>query len=135
MFGLLFGKRIPCNFIFPSRLINETKSIKLYVMCGYSASDFLIVWEQHVSDCGDAAYVHTDKGTNLVAAANELDEVDELAASAWDEIAAKTNPDTVWRQCPAGAQFRNGATEAVVKKLKRSLLMNLCTFMIPETPN
>ena len=97
----------------------NTKALKLYVACGYSTRDFLLTWDQHVSDCGHPRLVHSDRGSQLVSAAEELKARPEYD---WDFISKTTAGDSTWKFCPAGAQFRNGATEIFVKKVKRSLV-------------
>ena len=97
----------------------NTKAVKLYMACGYATKDFLLAWEQHTSDCGNPLTVHSDRGSQLVAASKEVEDRPDLD---WDEIANMNEGKISWNFCPSGAQFRNGATEIYVKKVKRSLL-------------
>ena len=63
--------------------------------------------------------VHFDRGSQLVAAKKEL--CNEPLCYDWDAIAHSTaHEGTTWKFCPAGAQWRNGAAEAFVKKFKLS---------------
>lgn len=95
----------------------NTKALRLYAICGYSTLEFLLSYEQFTSDHGFPAYVHSDRGSQLVSAAKEVESPDYD----WDRIVTATGSQTTWEFCPSGAQFRNGATEAFVKKVKRSL--------------
>ena len=97
----------------------NTKAVKLYLACGYSTMDFMLVWDQHISDCGIPALVHSDRGSQLVSASKEVVDAPEYN---WDEISRNTENKTTWRFCPAGSQFRNGASEIFVKKMKRTLI-------------
>ena len=53
----------------------------------------------------------------MVSAAGKL----ESLSFDWDEISNKSGGGTIWNFCPSGAQWRNGAVEAQVKRLKKSL--------------
>ena len=86
---------------------------------GYSTKDFLIAYSTHVSTRGDPSFVHSDRGSQLVAAKKEL--CDTPLSYDWDAIAASTEgAGTTWEFAPAGGQWRNGAVEAFVKKFKLS---------------
>ena len=67
-------------------------------------------------DWGVPLTVYTDKGTQLVSAGEKIS--DNKVYLDWQKIVAKVG--ITWRTCPAGAQFQNGASEAVVKKAKRT---------------
>ena len=54
----------------------NTKAVKLYVAAGYSTADFLMSFEQFTSDHGQPSTVHSDRGSNLVCAAKEVDTPD-----------------------------------------------------------
>ena len=100
----------------------NTKAVKLYLVPGYSAEDFLLGWEQHINDCGKPATVHSDAGSNLASAAKDLQEEDSGDSIDFNEVARATG--VTWVFAPPGAQFRNGCAEAFVKKLKHSLLIH-----------
>ena len=87
----------------------------MYLAPGYSTSDFLLAYSSHMSDHGIPTTVHSDKGSQLVAAGKEVANFD------WYSIARKSSVQgTNWMFAPAGAQWRNGAVEIFVKKFKRS---------------
>ena len=87
----------------------------MYLAPGYSTKDFFIAYNSHISDHGIPTLVHSDRGSQLVAAGKEVADFD------WDSIASKSSSQgTNWKFAPAGAQWRNGAVEIFVKKFKKS---------------
>ena len=99
----------------------NTKAISLEISPGYSTEDFLLAYSSHVSIRGNPTYVHSDRGSQLVAARKEL--CDEPLQYDWNKIASSTErAGTTWNFAPAGAQWRNGSVEAFVKKFKLSFL-------------
>ena len=100
----------------------NTKALKVLLARGYSTQDFLLTFDEFVADHGQPRTAHCDRGSNLVSAGNVVEEEGsgELNYD-WDVIEKTTEGKTEWRYCPAGAQFRNGATERFVAKLKRTL--------------
>ena len=97
----------------------NTRAIKIYLAPGYATSDFLLTWKEFTADYGVPRRVHSDRGTQLISAAGEV----EGPEYDWDEICAKAGGRTEWRFTPSGAQFRNGSVEAFVKQFKWSLAM------------
>jgi hypothetical protein len=81
------------------------------VMC------FLLAWTEVVSDCGVPRRVHSDRGSQLVSAAGNIESPDYD----WDAISKHSGGRTQWTFCPSDAQWRNGAIESFVKRFKRSL--------------
>ena len=55
----------------------------MYLAPGYSTSDFLLAYSSHMSDHGIPTMVHSDRGSQLVAAGKEVANFD------WDSIASK----------------------------------------------
>ena len=97
----------------------NTKAVSIELAPGYSTSDFLLAYSTYVSQRGDPAFVHSDRGSQLVSAQRLLS--DDLPKYDWSDIASSSAlKGTTWRFAPAGAQWRNGATEAFVKKFKKS---------------
>ena len=93
----------------------NTKAVTMYLAPGYATADFMIAYNSHISDHGIPTYVHSDKGSQLVAAGKEV------ANFNWDDIARTSSlQGTSWDFAPAGAQWRNGAVEIFVKKFKKS---------------
>ena len=54
----------------------NTKAVKLFLSCGYSTEDFLLSYEQFVSDHGTPVTVHSDRGSQLVSAAGEVESLE-----------------------------------------------------------
>ena len=61
--------------------------------------------------------VHSDRGSQLVKAAGNLDGLEHD----FDYISSTSKEQTEWRFCPSGSQWRNGAIESFVKQFKWSL--------------
>ena len=97
----------------------NTKAVSMELAPGYSTEDFLLAYNTHVSQRGIPLIVHSDRGSQLVAAKKEL--CDDPLRYDWDAIAAATAQEgTSWKFTPAGGQWRNGATVSFVKKYKHS---------------
>ena len=99
----------------------NTKAVNMELAPGYATDDFLLAYQSHVNVRGDPLFVHSDRGSQLVAAHSDVAE--EMLKYDWDAIASSTaSSGTTWKFAPAGAQWRNGAAESFVKKFKRSFL-------------
>ena len=94
----------------------NTRALKVYLAPGYSTEDFMLAWTEFVADCGVPRRVHSDRGTQLISAADEV----EGPAYDWDKI-SEQDSRTAWNFCPSGSQWRNGAIESFVKRFKWSL--------------
>ncbi len=82
----------------------NTKAVAMYIATGYATSDFMLAYDSHTHDRGLPNKVHSDKGSQLVAAGKEVVEYE------WDRIAKEAAAKgTTWDFAPAG-----------VKKFKRS---------------
>ena len=100
-------------------LCRNVKAVSMELSPGYLTSDFPLAFSSHVSQRGEQCFVHSDKGMQLVAAQQNL--VDDLPRYDRDYISSSSAPHvTTWKFTPAGAQWKNGATEDFVKKFKRS---------------
>ena len=97
----------------------NTRAVRIFLAPGYSTEDFMIAWRNVESDCGIPRKVHSDRGSQLVSAAGDIDVPDFN----WDIISKDSRGQTTWSFCPSGAQWRNGAVEAFVKKFKKSLAL------------
>ena len=96
----------------------NTRALKVYLLPGYGTEDFLLGWTEFIAECGIPRRVHSDRGTQLVSAAGDLEQFD----CDWDRISGQ-DARTVWSFCPAGSQWRNGAIESFVKRFKKSLAL------------
>ena len=80
---------------------------------GYATDDFLLAYHSHAHVRGEPLFVHSDRGSQLVAAHSNVAE--EQLNYDWDAIAAATaTSGTTWKFAPAGGQWRNGAVESFV---------------------
>jgi hypothetical protein len=95
----------------------NTRALKIYLAPGYSTADFLLAWTEFESDCGIPRRVHSDRGSQIVSAAGQVEGPDYD----WEQISRQSKGQTAWSFCPSGAQWRNGAIESFVKKFKQSL--------------
>ena len=99
----------------------NTKGVTMELAPGYATDDFLIAYQSHVNVRGEPKFVHSDRGSQLVAAHKDVTE--EALRYDWDLIASSTAAvGTTWKFAPAGGQWRNGAVESFVKKFKLSFL-------------
>ena len=81
-----------------------------------------------MADYGQPLVAYSDRGSNLVSAAREGG--DTVPCYDWDRIAGSARGKTEWKFHPPGSQFRNGAVEVFVKKLKRSLSHKFASRMM-----
>ena len=95
------------------------KAVYMEVAPENSTQDFLLVYHSHSSQRGIPSFAHSDRVSQLIAASRNLSE--DLPLYDWDAISASTGKKgTTWKFAPAGAQWRNGAIEAFIKKFKPS---------------
>lgn len=90
----------------------NTRAVRIEVAPGYSTKDFMIAWKCYTADVGQPSTVHSDKGSQLVKAAKDLDEGLDYD---WDKIVEEVGAKVKWTFCPAEAAFRNGTAESFVK--------------------
>ena len=97
----------------------NVKAVSMELSPGYSTADFLLAYDAHVSQRGLPSYVHSDRGSQLISAHKEV--ISEPHNYDWDLISSSTAAQgTTWHFTPSGGQWRNGSTEAFVKKFKMS---------------
>ena len=94
------------------------------------------VYRRFVSLRGSPQKIFSDKGTCLVGASNELKST--IKNLGWDEVRSYgIKEGTTWLFSPASAPWYNGATEALVKTVKRALNammgVNIMTFTEIQT--
>ena len=106
----------------------QVKAVKIYLVGGLHTEDFLLSWDSFVADYGQPLVAYSDRGSNLVSAAREGG--DTVPCYDWDRIAGSARGKTEWKFHPPGSQFRNGAVEVFVKKLKRSLSHKFASRMM-----
>ena len=81
----------------------NSKAVNIELAPGYSTNDFILAYSSHVSQRGDPAFVHSDRGSQLVSEQRLL--TDDIPKYEWSEIAsASALKGTTWKFAPAGAQ-------------------------------
>ena len=96
-----------------------TRAVCLLACPGYSTSDFLCKHAEFVYRKGQPITIVSDRGSQLVAAGKVV-----ACKLDWDKVAGD-NSKSEWIFVPAGAQHRNGISEATVKVMKKSLHLAL----------
>ena len=66
----------------------NTKGVSMELAPGYATDDFLIAYQSHINVRGEPRFVHSDRGSQLVAAHKDV--TDEPLRYDWDLIAAST---------------------------------------------
>ena len=113
----------------------NTGAVHCQLATAYSTDKFLDQYAMFTSIRGQPRYVFSDQGTNLTKAKEmtakgmvsdkSKDDADwkaELSKVDWNEIKSSTAQyGTEWHYAPSYSQWRDGASEACVKMLKRTL--------------
>ena len=98
----------------------NTGAVHIELAKGYSTKAFLTKLEKFMSLRGCPTFMYSDLGSNLVRPGKVTQGDDE--AMPWQEIKKVTGRLGIeWHHAPSKAQFRDGATESVVKMLKHTL--------------
>ena len=106
-----FGVIIACNV---------SRTVYVDISHNYSTDAFLQVLRWFSSLRGWPRKIHSDNGTQLVAASKEL--INTVKDLDWDMIKRYViKYKTEWEFSPADAPWQNGATEALIKPIKRAL--------------
>ena len=50
----------------------NTKAVTMHLAPGYATDDFMLAYHSHTSDCGHPTKVHSDRGSQLVAAEKDV---------------------------------------------------------------
>ena len=88
-----------------------TRAIYLDLAEGYSTDDFLKTFQRFVSIRGAPKYMYSDKGTQLISASKKVETIGEKEGVIW-----------VF-SIPSDAPWYNGASEALIKSVKRGLII------------
>ena len=103
----------------------NTKAVSMHLAPGYATYDFMLAYDSHIYDRGLPNQVHSDKGSQLVAAGKEVVEFE------WDRITKEAAArGTTWNFAPAGGQWRNGKT-----RMNYAEFSPHEDFLVPITPN
>ena len=97
-----------------------SRAVHLDIVPDYSTTSSLQALRRFASIRGWPSKIHSDPGSQLCAASNELKRV--VRDLDWDEIQQYGHrKGTTWSFSPADAPWHNGSTEALVKTTKRAL--------------
>lgn len=86
-----------------------TRAIYLDLAEGYSTDDFLTAFRRFVAIRGAPKFMYSDKGTQLISASKKLDSIGKKEGVTWTF------------NKPSDAPWYNGASEALIKSVKRGL--------------
>ena len=97
-----------------------SRAVYVDIANDYSTNGFLQVFRRFCSLRGWPAKIYSDQGTQLVGASNELKSI--ISQLDWKAINNYGYVhQTEWNFAPPDAKWYNGATEALVKSVKRAL--------------
>ena len=97
-----------------------SRAVYVDVSQNYSTDSLLQVLRRFTSVRGWPNKIFSDQGSQLVAASKELRDI--IKGIDWDLLKRfSVNYNTEWSFSPADSPWVNGATEALVKTVKRSL--------------
>ena len=102
-----------------------TRAVHLELVEGYDTQSFLVSFKRFISIRGYPAFVHSDNGTQLVAANKELRDM----VNGWDKSRLFTfgsQQGMEWSfNKSANAPFQNGCSESLIRLVKRGVLMSI----------
>ena len=115
---------------------DASRAVHAEIAQNYSTDAFLQALRRFASIRGWPQNIHSDNGSQLVGAANELKKT--IASLNIEELKSCGPASEInWSFSPADAPWQNGSTEALVKSVKRALNVvlagNLCTFAEMQT--
>ena len=91
-----------------------TRAVAIWLAASYSCQDFLLCLQRQAAVYGLPQAVHSDKGSQLTAAAADLKEWDSFAEEALKQ-------GVVWSFSPTACPWRNGQAERAVGLAKSTL--------------
>ena len=99
---------------------DSSRAVHTEVVQNFSTEAFMQALRRYACIRGWPRNIHSDNGTQLVAASKELKKVVE--GLDWEEVQTYGHKfETNWSFCPADAPWQNGSTEALIKSIKRAL--------------
>ena len=115
---------------------DSSRAVHVEITQNYSTDAFLQALRRYASIRGWPQSIHSDNGSQLVGAANELKKA--VAGLNLEEIKAFGPASEInWTFCPADAPWQNGSTEALAKSVKRALNVvmagKICSFAEMQT--
>ncbi|XP_045129019.1 uncharacterized protein LOC123514845 isoform X1 [Portunus trituberculatus] len=115
-----------------------TRAVHLDLIEGYSTKDFLDGLRRFVSIRGCPREIYSDAGTQLTAASKGLIDLSRLSSDDIQDFACNKGGEVKWVfNASADAPWQNGASESLIKSLKRSPTVaigdNVLTFSKLQT--
>ena len=115
---------------------DSSRAVHAEIAQNYSTDAFLQALRRYASIRGWPKSIHSDNGSQLVGASNELKKA--IASLNFEEVKLYGPASEItWSFCPADAPWQNGSTEALVKSIKRALNVvlagKLCSFAEMQT--
>ena len=105
----------------------STRAIACWLMTGYDTDSFKTAHIAHTAVYGSPTAVTTDRGTQIRAAAAQME------GPNWDTIQFETAKEgTTWHFVTPGTPWRNGAAERLIGVFKRSLSQQIMAGAILE---
>ena len=102
----------------------STRAVYLDLIDGYSTESFMDGFRRFISIRGCPRHIYSDCGSQLNAFNNELKIM--LSGLKWEDIqnyARRNGGEIEWTFTAAHAQWQNGVSEALIKSVKRSLII------------
>ena len=90
-----------------------TRAIYLDLAEGYSADNFLTTFQRFTAIRGAPKFMYSDKGTQLISASKKIESIGEKEGVTWIF------------NIPSDAPWYNGASEALIKSVKRGLCITI----------
>ena len=99
---------------------DSSRAVHAEIAQDFSTDAFLQALRRFGCMRGWPKKIHSDNGTQLVGATNEMSSV--ISGLSWNEVQEFGHKfGTTWSFCPPDAPWQNGSTEALVKSIKRAL--------------
>ena len=107
-----------------------TRAVHLELVEGYDTQSFLVSFKRFISIRGYPSFVHSDNGSQLVAANKELrDMINEWDKSNLFKFGSDQGMKWSFNKS-ANAPFQNGCSESLIKLVKRGILMSVGTNVL-----
>ncbi|XP_068229326.1 uncharacterized protein [Palaemon carinicauda] len=90
-----------------------TRAVHLDLAEGYSTDDFLTTFQRFIAIRGAPKIIYSDKGTQLISASKKIENIGEKEGVTW-----------IFNM-PSDAPWYNGASEALIKSVKRCLCISV----------
>ena len=99
-----------------------SRAIHLDITANYSTDEILQTIMRFTSLRGCPGEIHSDEGSQLLAAAKEMDIVDLVDKWDWQPIKEwAAGKQIIWTVAPAEGHHQNGLSESMIKSVKRTI--------------